>query len=177
MRCSRVTIAESSVRYAAPVDAPPTPPPSAVPAPSVVRRPSSPPGAKRARHKRWVRVATIATGLALVGGVLWMVLGFRPPPTQQESEILGCRDFLSGIAEQVTLFVERRNRLPKTLAELRDTDSPSQYDAEPWDCWKKPIEYRVVDADARDFRLRSYGPDVKPDTPDDLVWPAGKVWR
>ncbi|MCC7139247.1 MAG: hypothetical protein IT460_12570 [Planctomycetes bacterium] len=148
------------------------------PGPAPARAPGkAPPGSKRARHYRWVRIAAATTVVALVGFAAWMALAFRGDDSPYTSQEAGCLGFLDGIAKQVRGFSERKGRLPTTLAELRDPESPSPYDAEPWDCWQKPIEYQIVDADRRRFRLRSYGPDVKPDTADDLLWPAGEPWR
>ncbi|MFO0931329.1 MAG: hypothetical protein U1E39_01320 [Planctomycetota bacterium] len=162
---------------------PPPPPPPAPSAPAAAapaaapRKPAPPPGAKRARHMRWVRIAAATTVLAVGGFVLWLVLGTGPEKTPAQVQEEGCRTFLDGIAGQVKAFVGRRNRLPDTLFELKTPDSESPYDADPHDCWDTPIDYRIVDADARTFRLRSLGPDRKPDTKDDLVWPSNVPWR
>ncbi len=144
------------------------------------RKPGFVPGQKKARHQRWTRITTVVTILGLVACVAFGV--FVAPrlfdrPTLEENRIAGCRDFLMGISDQVRIFAGARERLPKTLAELRDPMLPSVYDAEPWDVWRKPIEYRVLDETKREFELRSLGPDKLPDTKDDIVWPEGAVWR
>ncbi len=167
-------------RYALPVD-----PSAATPDPAVVRpsagpRPGFVPGQKKARQKRWTRITTVVTLAGLAACVAVGVLvapRLFDKPTLEQSRIVGCRDFLKGISDQVKIFVDARSRLPKALAELRDPMLPSVYDAEPWDVWKKPIEYRVVDEAKREFELRSLGPDRLPGTADDIVWPEGALWR
>lgn len=141
------------------------------------RRPAEPPGARRARHLRWVRVAGATTVVALAGFAAWLVLAARPRPSPEEAAAAACRRLLGGIAHEVAAFVGRRNRLPDTLFELKTPDSDSPYDADPHDGWGTPIDYHIVDGEARTFRLRSAGPDRRPDTPDDLVWPPGARWR
>ena len=47
---------------------------------------------------------------------------------------------------------------------------------EPRDPWDHVVQYRIVDEAKGEVRLRSFGPDGKADTPDDVVWPAGKAW-
>jgi hypothetical protein len=139
------------------------------------RRPSSAPGQKRARHRRWTRVATTVTVLAVGAFAAFLVWVAPRLAGKSEAQVQreGCEAFLDGIAGQVRTYVERKGRMPGTLGDLRDLEVGSQYDAEPWDCWSKPIEYRVLDAAARTFRLRSSGPDRTPDTTDDIVWPSG----
>lgn len=102
---------------------------------------------------------------------------FFDRPSPEESRIAGCRAFLVGIAEQVRIFAVARERLPTTLAELRDPMLPAIYDAEPWDVWRKPIAYRVLDETKREFELRSPGPDGTPGTADDIVWPERAASR
>lgn len=136
-----------------------------------------PPGARRARHKRWVRVAAATTVLSVAGFVVWLALAAAPAPSPEVVRLEQARRFLAGIAHQVEAFAGRRNRLPDTLFELKTPDSDSPYDPDPHDVWDRLVEYRIVDAAARTFRLRSSGPDRQPDTPDDLVWPPGAAWR
>ena len=112
-----------------------------------------------------------------MGFLAWVVPKLTSKPSLESSQAQGCSDFLDGIAKQVKEYVEHRGRLPETLADLRHPDLASTVDAEPWDCWNKPIEYKIVDAGKQTFRLRSYGPDVKPDTADDILWPADQPWR
>ena len=112
---------------------------------------------------------------AFVGLALWKILTSKPSLLSSQEQ--GCADFLDGIAKQVKDYVEKRGRLPETLGDLRHPDLASTFDAEPWDCWNKPIEYRIVDAAKQTFRLRSTGPDLKPDTADDIHWPADQPWR
>lgn len=155
-------------------------PPSPASPPPAGRKPGFVPGQKKARHKRWTRVTA---GLSLAG--LAALAGFAAfafpkacsKPSLEESQIAGCRDFLAGVAAEVRVFAAARRRLPTSLAELRDPDLPSAYDAEPWDVWRKPIEYRILDEASKSFELRSYGPDTRPDTADDVVWPPGATWR
>ena len=135
------------------------------------------PGAKKARHQRLARMTRwfTAAGLVVVAGlVVWLVLANRGGG---DSRIEGCRNDLSRLAHEVDAFRARSRRMPTQLSELFGPDSTSPFDAEPWDCWHGAYEYRIVDAKAGTFRLRSKGPDKKPDTPDDIVWPPGEPWR
>jgi hypothetical protein len=140
------------------------------------RRPaSSVPGQKRARHRRWTRIAAAVTVVGLLAflGFLASVV-FRGKA--EDPDVAGCRQYLSDLAAEVSKFADRRGRLPEALRDLRDPEGTSPFDAEPWDCWHQPFEYRVVDAGSRDFRLRSIGRDGRPDTPDDIVWPRDAAW-
>lgn len=138
------------------------------------------PGQKKARHRRWTRITTGVTLAGLVAcvaaGVLVLPKLFDRP-SLEANRIAGCREFLAGVASEVRTFAEARGRMPSTLADLRDPELPSAYDAEPWDVWRKAIEYRIVDVARREFELRSLGPDRLPDTPDDIVWPQGARWK
>jgi hypothetical protein len=126
---------------------------------------------------RWVRIAAGTTNSGLLGFVAWLAVGTRPAPSKVERQTQATRAHLAGIADQIRAFVGRRNRLPDTLAELKSPDSESPYEADPHDGFATPIDYRILDVATRTYRLRSCGPDKKPDTPDDLVWPAGERWR
>jgi competence protein ComGC len=137
------------------------------------RRPSSAPGEKRARHRRWTRIATTVTILAVgtfVAFLVWVAPRLKGK-SEAQMQHEGCEAFLDGIAGQVRTYVDLKGRMPRTLGDLRDFEVGSQYDAEPWDCWSRPIEYSVLDAAARTFRLRSSGPDRTSGTADDIVWP------
>jgi hypothetical protein len=159
-------------------DVDPPSPPAAARAPAPPRRPPSPPGAKKARHKRWVRIAAIATVLGVVAAAGYLVvLVVRSSQPAPDPKVEDCKRLLADIAKWVNRYAERKARMPETIAELKDWEDPAPFDPYPWDRWDKPIEYRVVDADKRDFRLRSCGPDKKPDTPDDIVWPPGTAWK
>ena len=150
------------------------------PSTAALRRPASVPGQKKARHQRWTRIAgatTVVGLLAFVGLALWKIPGLTSKPSLQSSQEQGCTDYLDGIAKQVRDFLDKRGRLPETLADLRHPDLASTFDAEPWDCWNKPIEYRIVDAAKQTFRLRSTGPDLVPDTADDIHWPTDQPWK
>jgi hypothetical protein len=138
------------------------------------------PGQKKARHKRMTRVATaimVVGALAFGVGVWIVVRSFLLRPSEAENAISGTRKMLSELAEDARGFAAIKNRLPERLGELRAPDLPSRFDAEPWDRWKHPIEYRVLDEKTSSFELRSFGPDGRPDTADDLVWPEGQPWR
>jgi hypothetical protein len=152
------------------------PAPGGAPPTSAPRRPSPAPGQKRARHKRWTRIAAAVTVVALVAflGFLATVV-FRGEA--EDDDVAGCRQYLADLAEEVSKYAERRGRLPAALEDLRDPEGTSPFDAEPWDCWHQPFEYRVVDEADREFRLRSIGRDGAPDTDDDIVWPRGAAWR
>jgi hypothetical protein len=148
----------------------------AAPAASSPRSPGYVPGAKRARHKRWTRVATavtVATLLAFGAVVALLVSGGEKTDPKTEA----CRISLEAIAAEVRGFAVANQRLPRDLNELFGPEGSSQFDAEPWDCWHHPFEYRVVDAATWDFRLRSRGADEEPDTADDIVWPEDKSWN
>jgi hypothetical protein len=150
-------------------------PPDAIPAASAGRPAGYVPGKKKARHQRLTRLATALTvvGALAFGVVLWLVVrSFLTRPSEAESAIAGTKKMLAEMAEDVRGFAALKNRLPTRLGELRAPDLPSRWDAEPWDRWKHPIEYRVVDESAATFELRSYGPDGRPDTADDIVWSA-----
>jgi hypothetical protein len=156
------------------------PPPDPVASPPVGRGPGYVPGQRKARHRRWTRLTTALSTAGLVSFAVFAALAFPrlcSRPSLVESQVAGCRDFLAGVAGEVRLFAAARRRLPKTLAELRDPDLPSAYDAEPWDVWHKPIEYRILDEATSAFELRSFGPDMRPDTADDVVWPPGTRWK
>jgi len=109
-------------------------------------------------------------------GYLAWVLVIAAAPTG-DPKVENCCRGLAEIASYVTKFADRRGRLPDSLAELKDWEDPAPIEAAPWDPWAKPIEYRIVDAATRDFRLRSGGPDKQLGTADDLVWPEGKAWK
>ena len=128
---------------------------------------------------RWVALGGLWTlvGLAAFAGFLAWVAPRLKGKSAAELQQEGCVSFLDGIARQVRTYAERKGRLPATLADLRDPEIGSQYDAEPWDCWSKPIEYRVLDAGDQTFQLRSCGPDLQPGTPDDILWPSDAVWK
>ncbi len=157
------------------------PPPTAAADPTPAgRRPGYVPGQKKARHRRWTRATAGLSIAGLVGFAAFAAFAFPrlcSKPSLAESRIAGCRDFLAGVAGEVRIFAAARRRLPTNLAELRDPDLPSAYDAEPWDVWHKPIEYRILDEATSAFELRSYGPDMRPDTADDVVWPPGASWK
>ena len=148
--------------------------------PAPPRHTPSAPGAKRARPQRWTRIAAGVTVVGLLGFGAFLVKagpGLFKRKTVQEMQAEGCLSFLDGIAHRIRGFQDMKKRLPEALAELRDPDLPSDHDAEPWDCWAKPIEYRIIDEAKGEFRLRSYGPDKLPGTPDDLLWPFGATWQ
>jgi hypothetical protein len=155
-------------------------PPDAAPTAVPGRPAGHVPGKKKARHKRLTRVATVLTlvGALAFGVALWFVVaGFLSRPSPEQTAIDGTKRNLAAIADDVRGFADARGRLPERLGELRAPDLPSRFDAEPWDRWKHPIEYRILDGDKRTFLVRSYGPDGRPDTADDLVWPEGARWN
>ena len=157
--------------------APPTPEPGGSPARSLPRPPPGyVPGQKRAKHLRNARIATGITIAALVLFAVFLVLMLTPGDTE-EPRLKGTRRTLEGLAAEVRGYRERHGRLPAHLRDLFSPDSPSTFDAEPPDMWKRPVDYRVVDEAKGDFRLRSKGADGKADTPDDVVWPPGATWR
>jgi hypothetical protein len=160
-------------------DAAPAPeasPGGARPAPA---RPTTVPGAKRRRHQRWTRIATWATvaGVVVFGAVVvWIVSDWRTR-SQADPQVVGTRQTLDRLAAEIQNFVKERHHPPKELFELRAPDLPSNFDAQPWDLWKRPIQYRVVDEATAKFRLRSLGPDGVGGTADDLRWPADEPWE
>jgi hypothetical protein len=157
-------------------------PPVPVPGPAGSAESGKRLAAAQKRKTQRVRLSRLATTLTLVGVLAfgafgaWAVKSFLTQPSAQDTEIEGARAFLAGIASAVKHYVDVRGRMPANLGELRAPDLPSDYDAEPWDRWARPVEYRVVNAADRVFRLRSYGPDRQPDTADDIVWPSGQPW-
>jgi hypothetical protein len=148
----------------------------AAPASTPPRRPASPPGQKRARHKRWTRIASVVTVAGLVAFLAFLAtVVFRGE--EEDEDVVGCRQYLADLAAEVSKYAERRGRLPANLGDLRDPEGTSPFDAEPWDCWHQPFEYLVVDEGAREFRIRSIGRDGRGDTEDDILWPQGASWR
>ncbi len=82
---------------------------------------------------------------------------------------------INELLELIQAFHAEHGRLPDDLgetAEQRDPDAdplviPDSIVRVPADPWGQPYEYTIEDATS--YRLRSYGPDTKPDTDDDLV--------
>lgn len=165
------TQTRSAVRHAG-YPAPPMTPEAPPPAPARAR--AYAPGEKRARHKRWTRIATIVTVVGMVAFAAFLgVLAL----TRSNEDDRGTGIFLERIAKEVRVFQSDNGRLPERLEDLSGPLGRRPFDAEIWDAWHKPFEYRVVDARTGEFRLRSLGPDKTPDTADDVVWPAGASWR
>ena len=159
-------------------------PSSRLPGPPALRagspRANFVPGQVKARHQRLRRVTTwvtIAGLVAFLGFAVWGILALLSRPSAAETELENCRITLRGLTTDIQAFKADRGRLPVTLAELRAPDLPSRFEAQPRDRWDHPIEYRIVEEAAGEIRLRSLGPDGKPDTADDLVWPPGKSWK
>jgi hypothetical protein len=148
----------------------PVPAAEGAPASSAARKPSPPPGAKRARHQRWTRATLLVTVLVLAvfaAAIAWVIAGWlRSSPEDERVE--AARVLLSGIATQVGEYHEVYAHLPERLSQLRDPALPSPYESDPRDPWYSRIEF-VPHADGKGFRLRSLGPDKAPGTPDDLV--------
>ncbi len=70
------------------------------------------------------------------------------------------------IAKYVSLYILEQKKLPNELADLVRADVMG---ALPKDPWGNDFVLRVVDAESRDFRVVSFGPDGKPDTEDDVI--------
>jgi hypothetical protein len=138
--------------------------------PAPTKKPSPPPGAKRARHKRWTRATLVVTAAVLVGfggALAWALTSwFRESP--EGERVKAARVLLRGIATQVGEYDKVYAHLPENLAKLRDPALPSLYESDPRDPWYTRIEF-VPAPDGKGFRLRSYGPDKAPDTADDIV--------
>ena len=135
-------------------------------------KPGYVPGQKKARHLRFallVRVLTFAGLLAFVAFAAWGVVALFSRPSPAEVDVENCRTLLRGIATDVGGFRAKRGRLPETLAELRNPELPSRFEAQPRDSWDHPVQYRIVDEAKGEIRLRSLGRDGLPDTPDDIV--------
>ena len=151
---------------------------AATPAPAP-RSPAMTPEEKRARHYRRVRIATWTTIVGVVGFALALVLLIpKEHKTLDQQKADDAQALMERIAWWARKYADKWGHLPQRLPDIKaDPEESVDIDAQPWDRWEKPIEYRIVDESTRDFRLRSWGPDKKPDTADDVVWPAGKTWR
>jgi type II secretory pathway pseudopilin PulG len=148
--------------YAARVD----PAPSA----SGAKKPSSPPGTKRARHKRWTRATLVLTVVVIVGfgaALAWALTSwFRESP--EADRIQATRVLLHGIAAQVGEYNAVYAHLPENLQKLRDPALTSKFEAQPRDPWDTDVDFSA-NPDGKGFRLRSRGPDKTADTADDIV--------
>jgi hypothetical protein len=138
--------------------------------PAIPKKPSSPPGAKKARHQRWKRVAVWGTTLVIVGFAvaLGFVLTswFRTDP--EAGRVKAGRVLLEGIATQIGNYDRHYAHLPERLSQLRDPALPSLFESDPRDPWYSRIEFEPQ-PDGVTFRLRSHGPDKAKGTADDLV--------
>ena len=155
-----------------PATTPPEPSPRELPK----RREGAPkPGAKRKRHQRWRRIATLATVLALVGFVIAGVSFFND---QTEDEgIRATKALLDDLGQAIDAHYRRVGELPgQSLGELTHPSSPYKGAVPPEDAYAELIEFRILDAASGDFRLRSSGADRKIGTEDDIVWPEGTAW-
>ena len=130
------------------------------------------PGQKRARHIRNARIAAAITVGALALSLAFVAWLFLKP--REDSPLADTDRLLDTLAAEVRAHREQKGRLPSSLLDILTPDGRRDL---PWDSWSHPIDYRVVDEAKGEFRLRSDGPDGKPDTPDDVVWPPGTTWR
>jgi hypothetical protein len=138
-------------------------------------RPGAPKaGQKRKRYLRWKRFASLATGIALLGFAALFVNFLLGQGETGESE--ATRALLDDLSGALGAYHARTGTLPERIAQLVGPNSPYQGDPIPEDAWRRRIEFRVVDARAGEWRLRSLGADGQPGTSDDLVLPAGTSW-
>ncbi len=70
------------------------------------------------------------------------------------------------IAKYVSLYILEQKKMPATLADLVTADVMG---ALPKDPWGNDFKLRVLDAESRDFRIVSWGPDGRANTEDDVV--------
>jgi hypothetical protein len=155
----------------APSDAP-SAPPGGRPPPRPPARPGTP---KPVLHRRWRLAAVAATALALVGfGAL--TVSFLSKQGGDEG-VAATHDEMAGIARGLADYRQHVGRLPDALSKIFDSRYRYHGDVVPEDAWRQAIEYRVLDAEAGTYRLRSLGPDKVAGTADDIVWPLGSRWE
>lgn len=136
------------------------------------KRPAGKAGSSQARHKRWRRVATLATTAFLVGFVILALTFFQG----SDQEVEATSALLDDLAGALDAHYEKTGTLPERIAQLVGPDSPYRGSPLPEDAWRRSIEYRAVDARGGTWRLRSLGADGVAGTADDLVWPKGSDW-
>ena len=136
------------------------------------RRPAGKAGNSQLRHKRWRRIATLATVVFLLGFMILALTFFQG--SDQEVEATGA--LLDDLAGALDAYHDKTGTLPERIAQLVGPDSPYRGSPLPEDAWRRPIEYRAVDARAGIWRLRSLGTDGVAGSADDLVWPKGSSW-
>jgi general secretion pathway protein G len=82
---------------------------------------------------------------------------------------------LKGLSDGVQMYYLDHRVLPPSLDALtalsKRTGEP-YIDKIPNDPWNHEYEYAIVDATKQEFRLRSLGPDGRPSSDDDLLYPA-----
>jgi hypothetical protein len=126
------------------------------------------------RHRRWKRATlfvTLAGVAAVAAGVLFL---WRDRGRDERSEATLAE--MRRIAEALAAYHREHATLPSRLSQLTSAGSSFQGDVVPEDSWRCPIDYRVSDAEAGEFVLRSRGADREPGTGDDLLWPRGSLW-
>ena len=136
------------------------------------KRPTGKAGNSQLRHKRWRRIATLATVVFLLGFVILALTFFQG--SDQEVDATGA--LLDDLAGALDAYHEKTGTLPDRIAQLVGPDSPYRGSPLPEDAWRRPIEYRAVDARGGVWRLRSLGADGTAGNADDLVWPKGRSW-
>ncbi|MHC5012315.1 MAG: hypothetical protein ACYTG6_15450 [Planctomycetota bacterium] len=139
---------------------------------------SPPPPRRRAtskpvRHRRYRRLTAGVTAVTVIG---FVVLGLVLFLDRGDDRRASTETVLAEIAGHVQDYRKRNGDLPDSLAALVGVDTCYDGGVCPRDAYGEDIEYRVVDRDRFEFRLRSLGPDRKGATPDDLIWPPGATW-
>ena len=134
---------------------------------------ASRPGEKRRKYLRYKRLATLGT-LALVIVAAFFTVKFVRDQ-QDGGEERATRALMDDLQRALDGYYARKKILPTRVAQLLGPDSPYQGGPIAEDAWRRVIQYKVVEARAGTWRLRSWGPDGKPDTPDDIVY-GGPAW-
>ncbi len=136
------------------------------------KRPAGKAGNSQLRHKRWRRIATLATIAFLVGFVILALTFFQG----SDQEVEATSALLDDLAGALDSYHEKTGTLPERISQLVGPDSPYRGSPLPEDAWRRAIEYRAVDVRGGIWRLRSLGADGVAGNADDLIWPKGKDW-
>ncbi len=129
---------------------------------------------KPVRHRRWRRIVTVVTVLGLAA-FAWGTVSFLNAQ-QRDEDLEATEAILDDIEHALVEHHQRTGVLPQRFHELVNAHSTYKGDVLPEDQYRRPIQYRVVDAAGGVYRLRSLGADGLPDTDDDIVRPEGASW-
>ena len=118
-------------------------------------------------------VLWIVGGLALAG-VGGAVVACRVYSDMCTASGDTARHPMGSVGGVIRLFAAEHGTLPQTLEALT---APSAKFGEPYilkiplDPWGEAFSYRILDAEKRQYELRSAGEDRQPGTADDVVFP------